>query len=241
MRELATFTIDNSVCTSVLDDGKANVMSVQMIAQINNALDRAQAQKAVVVITGRSGVFSGGFDLGVFKAGGPAVVEMLSGGAALAERLLSFPTPIVIACSGHAIAMGVFVLLCGDHRIGVADDSRVLRANEVAIGMTLPHFAVEVCRQRLTPACFNRATINAEAFSGQQAIAAGFLDQLAPASELLATAQAKARELAGLNMAAHLATKLRCRGATLAALRAAKDTDLADWRSTLGAIALPRA
>jgi enoyl-CoA hydratase len=236
MRELATFTIDASVCTIAMDDGKANAMSVQMMQQLNAALDRAQAAKAVVVLTGRPGVFSGGFDLGVFKAGGPAVIEMLSAGAALAERLLSFPTPVVIACSGHAIAMGVFVVLCGDHRIGVADDSRILRANEVAIGMTLPYFAVEVCRQRLTPAQFNRATIDAEPFSGQGAVAAGFLDQLASAAELLETAQSKARELAALDMGAHVRTKLRSRAPTLSALRAARDLDLADWQSTLGAV-----
>ena len=148
--ELATCTIDQSLCTIVLDDGKANAMSTRMIEQISAALDRAEAAQATVILTGRAGVFSGGFDLGVFKAGGDGVVEMLSAGAALAERMLSFPLPIVIACSGHAMAMGLFVVLCGDYRIGLADDTRVLRANEVAIGLTMPLFAVEVLRQRLT-------------------------------------------------------------------------------------------
>jgi enoyl-CoA hydratase len=231
MRELVTCTIDDAVCTIVLDDGKANAMSFQMIQQINGALDRAEAARATVVLTGRAGVFSGGFDLGTFKLGGLAVVEMLSAGAALTERLLTFPTPVVIACSGHAIAMGLFVLLCGDHRIGVADDAVVLRANEVAIGMTLPRFAVEVCRQRLTPACFNLATINAEPFSGERAVLAGFVDQLVPAAGVLAAAQAKARELSGLNMPAHLASKLRCRETTLVALRAARPVDFAEWIS----------
>jgi enoyl-CoA hydratase len=231
MRELVTCTIDDAVCTIVLDDGKANAMSIQMIQQLGSALDRAEAAGATVVLTGRAGVFSGGFDLGTFKLGGPALVEMLSAGAALTERLLSFPTPVVIACSGHAIAMGLFVLLCGDHRIGVADDAVVLRANEVAIGMTLPRFAIEVCRQRLTPAAFNLATINAEPFSGERAVLAGFVDQLVPAASVLGTAQLKARELSGLNMAAHSASKLRCREATLVALRAASAADRAEWNS----------
>jgi enoyl-CoA hydratase len=231
MRELLTCTIDDAVCTIVLDDGKANAMSLQMIQQLNGALDRAESAGATVVLTGRAGVFSGGFDLGTFKLGGAAVVDMLGAGAGLTERLLSFPTPVVIGCSGHAIAMGLFVLLCGDHRIGVADDAVVLRANEVAIGMTLPRFAVEVCRQRLTPAAFNLATINAEPFSGERALLAGFVDQLVPADGVLAAAQLKARELSQLNMAAHLASKLRCREPTLDALRAARGPDLAEWNS----------
>ena len=232
--ELATCTIDQSLCTIVLDDGKANAMSTRMIEQISAALDRAEAAQATVILTGRAGVFSGGFDLGVFKAGGDGVVEMLSAGAALAERMLSFPLPIVIACSGHAMAMGLFVVLCGDYRIGLADDTRVLRANEVAIGLTMPLFAVEVLRQRLTPSAFTRAAITAEAFIGQSAVAAGCLDELVPAAELLARAQQKARELASLNLAAHAATKLRCRAPTLAAMQAAKDLDLADWKRGVG-------
>jgi enoyl-CoA hydratase len=231
MRELVTCTIDDAICTIVLDDGKANAMSLQMIQQLGSALDRAEAAGATVVLTGRAGVFSGGFDLATFKLGGPALVDMLSAGAALTERLLSFPTPVVIACSGHAIAMGLFVLLCGDHRIGVADDGIVLRANEVAIGMTLPRFAVEVCRQRLTPACFNLATINAEPFSGERAVLAGFVDQLVPAAGVLEAAQLKARALSGLDMTAHFASKLRCREATLTALRAARAADVAEWNS----------
>jgi enoyl-CoA hydratase len=231
MPELVTCTIEEGVCTIVFDDGKANAMSLQMLTQIESALDRAESARATVVLTGRAGVFSGGFDLGTFKLGGTALIDMLSAGAALSERLLSFPTPVVIACSGHAIAMGLFVLLCGDHRIGVADDAIVLRANEVAIGMTLPRFAVEVCRQRLTPACFNLAMINAEPFSGERAVLAGVLDQLVPAAGVLAAAQLKARELSKLDMAAHFATKLRCREATFAALRAARAADLAEWNS----------
>jgi enoyl-CoA hydratase len=232
--ELATCTIDQSICTIVLDDGKANAMSTSMIEQISAALDRAEAAQATVVLTGRAGVFSGGFDLGVFKRGGDGVVDMLSAGAALTERMLSFPLPIVIACSGHAMAMGFFVVQCGDYRIGVADDTRILRLNEVAIGLTMPLFGVEAARQRLTPAAFNRAVITAEPFTGQNAVAAGCLDELVPATELLARAQQKAREFASLNLRAFAATKLRCRAPTLATLRAAKEIDLADWKRGVG-------
>ncbi len=133
-----------------MDDGKVNVLSIPMLGEINAALDQAESAGAVVVLTGRDGRFSGGFDLAVLRAGGPDALTMLRGGFDLAERLLTFPTPVVVACSGHAIAMAAFLLLSGDYRIGAAGPFKIT-ANEVAIGLPMPMAAIEICRQRLTP------------------------------------------------------------------------------------------
>jgi enoyl-CoA hydratase len=213
-----------AVATVTMDDGKVNVLSVAMLAEINQALDRAEADHAVVVLTGRAGVFSAGFDLAVLRAGGDDAATMLRSGFDLAERLLSFPTPVVIACTGHAIAMGVFLVLSGDYRLGV-DGSFKLTANEVAIGLTLPYAAIEVCRQRLTPAAFNRFVILAEPFAPGDAVGAGILDRVVATSELGDVARSTAVALAGLDLAAHAATKLRVREASLRALRTAIDSD----------------
>src|SRR5262249_57140456 len=149
--------------------------------------------------------------------GGPAATSMLRAGFDLAERVLSYPRPIVIACTGHAVAMGVFLLLSGDYRIGAAGPYKIT-ANEVAIGVTLPRAAVEICRQRLTPAHFNRAAIIAEVFAPAYAVAAGFLDRVVDGAELDQAAHSVASELAQLDLAAHSATKLRPRKAALEAL-----------------------
>src|SRR5262249_1380143 len=117
MANLVTYELNESVATITMDDGKGNVLTPQIQADINDTLDQPGADNAVVVLTGRPGVFSAGFDLAVLRAGGPEGVGMLMGGFELAERLLSFPTPVVIACSGHAIAMGVFTVLSADYRI----------------------------------------------------------------------------------------------------------------------------
>ena len=133
---------------------------------------------AVVVLTGRDGYFSAGFDLKVFSAGDPdRVVEMLRLGATLTERMLSFPTPVIVACSGHAIAAGSFVLLAADARIGV-DGPFQIGLNEVKIGLTVPWFAIELARGRLTPAHFDRAVVTARCMTPSEGVVAGFLDQL---------------------------------------------------------------
>ena len=151
MQELVSYRLGDGIATVTMDDGKANVMSLRMLQALNGALDRAEADLATVVLTGRPGMFSGGFDLAVFKTDPQALFAMLEAGARLTERALVFPRPIVAACSGHAIAMGAFLLLSTDVRIGIDADARI-QVNEVQIGLSLPRFAIEVCRQRLTPA-----------------------------------------------------------------------------------------
>lgn len=223
---------DGAVATITMDDGKVNVLSSAMLGEINAALDRAEAQASVVVLGGRAGVFSAGFDLPVLRDGGEAAGSMLRAGFDLAERLLSFPVPVVIACSGHAIAMGAFLVLSGDYRIGAAGPYKIT-ANEVAIGLTMPRAAVEICRQRLSPAHFNRATIIAEVFSPAGAADAGFLDQVVEGAELDRAVRSAAGELAQLDLAAHGATKLRARKAALAAVHEAIELDSAAFAAAL--------
>jgi enoyl-CoA hydratase len=224
------YELADGIATITLDDGKANALSPAMLAELNGALDRAQADKALVVLTGREGMFSAGFDLGVMGRGGEEAFSMLLAGFRLAERLLSFPKPVVIACSGHALAMGVFLVLSGDERIGVEGAFKI-GANEVAICLTMPYSAVEICRQRLAPAHFQRAVNNAEIYAPAEAVAAGFLDRLVPASELAVQARAAAVRLARLNQPAHAASKLRSRAHSLAALRQAIEADADDLRA----------
>lgn len=212
-----------------MDDGKVNVLSLQMQAELNQALDRAVEDQAIVVITGRPDIFSGGFHLPTLRSGGRDALDMLIGGFELAYRLLSFPQPVVIACNGHTIAMGAFLTLCGDYRIGV-DGAYKIVANEVAIGLTMPWTAIVVCRDRLTPAHFNCAVLNSEIYTPAESIPAGFLDQVVPADVLMEQAQTKAGEYANLDTLAYQGTKTRVREKLLADLRTAIEADLACFR-----------
>ncbi|MBV8950014.1 MAG: crotonase/enoyl-CoA hydratase family protein [Actinobacteria bacterium] len=224
MTSLATYTYDDPIATITMDDGKVNVLSPQMLAELNDGLDRAEADNAVVLLTGRTGVFSAGFDLRVLSAGGLDAKHMVRNGFELGLRILSFPLPVAIACSGHALAMASFLLLSGDYRVGASGDFKI-QANEVAIGMTMPDFAIEICRQRLTPAGLNRAVNNAEPFTPEGAVAVGFLDRVVPANQLSDSARDTALELSKLNLNAHAAAKQRLRAGTLATLRAALESD----------------
>lgn len=229
MEPLVRYECSEDVSTITLDDGKANVMSVAMLQQLNAALDRAQADNTVVLLVGRTGMFSGGFDLAVFRRSREEQLEMLTAGALTAERLLSFPAPVIAACTGHAIAMGAFLLLACDARVGIAGGSFKICVNEVQIGLTVPRFAIELCRQRLTPASFNRAVITAQPHDPDQAVTAGFLDDTVPAMELMSAARGTALAAVKLVRESYVATKRRARENTVGAMRAAVAADLEEW------------
>ncbi|HEY1969021.1 MAG TPA: crotonase/enoyl-CoA hydratase family protein [Pseudonocardia sp.] len=224
----------DAVALITLDDGKRNALSPSMLEQIGGALDRAEADGTghgtVVLLTGRAGTFSAGFDLGVLRGGGEEAAAMVRGGFELSLRLLEFPSPVVISCPGHALAMGSFLLLSADYRIGALGPYKI-GAHEVAIGMTMPWVAIELSRQRLAPAHFHRALINAEIYSPQDAVSSGFLDRAVPADELADAALDIATGLAKLDMPAHRATKLRVRESGLAAMRAGLETDNSIWKA----------
>lgn len=218
----------DGVCTITLDDGNRNVINPAMIRAVNAALDRAEQERAVVLLTGAGEAFSAGFDLKLMKRGNGETLAMLSGGFKLAERLLGFPQPVVIACNGHAMAMGAFLLLSGDMRVG-AEGAYKVATNEVEIGLTMPAAGVELCRRRLVPAHFSRAVLLSESYTPAGAVEAGFLDQLVPPEALADKAFALAAHYTRLDRRAYYQTKLRARHDALANLRKFNVTDRAGF------------
>lgn len=212
-----------------MDDGKANALSSTMQSALHVALDAAQQANAPVVLAGRPGIFSAGFDLKTLAASGQPAVDMLRGGLDLSLRLLEFPTPVVAACSGHAIAMGIFILTSCDYRIGIRGNYR-FSANEVAIGMTMPWSTIEILRQRLSPTAVSRAVVFAENFTPDNAVGMGVIDEIVAEDELLDRAHSYAQQSLSLNMSAHAASKRRVRADALSAIRAGLEKDMAGWQ-----------
>jgi len=209
-----------------LDDGKANAISHAVIDSLHRALDEAEKEGSAVVWAGRPQRFSGGFDLAVMRSGRPeAVRELVTAGAELFLRFLTHPRPVVVACTGHAIAAGALALLGADLRLGARGDFRI-GLNEVGIGMTLPLFALEMARHRLAPTHFFRATTQAELYGPEDAVAAGYLDAAVDPGRLLEAAEAEARRLGALPGPAFAETKRRAHAEFAARLRAGLAEDM---------------
>lgn len=225
MDEKVTYSLSDGIARIAIDDGKRNAMSPDVLAQLHRAFEQAEGEARAVTLVGRPGVFSAGFDLQVFARRDPAEIhDMVRLGAELALRLLSFPLPVVVGCSGHAYPMGAFLMLASDFSIGV-DGPFLIGLNEVAIGLAIPRFAVELSRAMLTPPYFNRI-ITGQMLDPGEAWDAGFLGALVEPEALDAAVEAKARELAALDPSSYRQTKSRVRGPAAAAIRQAIDEEI---------------
>lgn len=214
MSQLVSYQLDDGIATLTLNNGKVNAFSPALITDFNTALDQAEQDKAVVIVTGQPGILSGGYDLKVMMAGPQQAIDLVTAGSTLARRMLAHPYPIIVACPGHAVAKGAFVLLSADYRIGVEGPFNI-GLNEVKIGMTMHHVGITLARDRLSNAAFQRSVINAEMFNPQGAMVAGFLDRVVAADHLMPAAIEMAQELKKLNMTAHKNTKRKARKALL--------------------------
>jgi enoyl-CoA hydratase len=224
MSDLVAYQLDDGVATLTLSNGKVNAISNEVIAAFNAALDQAEKDRAVVIITSGPGILSGGYDLKIMTSSPEAAMDLVAAGSSLARRMLSHPFPIVVACTGHAVAKGAFLLLSADYRIGV-DGPFSIGLNEVQIGMTMHNAGIELARDRLNTSAFGRSVINGEMFDPKGALQAGFLDKVVAPEELTDAARTVALQLKKINMKAHKQTKLKVRKHFLETLDKAIELD----------------
>jgi enoyl-CoA hydratase len=205
--KLATLTNEDDISIITLDDEKANVFSPQMIQDVNECLDKVPTESGALIITGRDGMFSAGFDLKIISAGDmQATMDMSLSGFKLLSRLFSFPRPILAACSGHGIALGTFLLCCCDYRIGVKGDF-MIGANEMRTNMVIPIPILELISHRVSASHKYRAILGAEMYSIENGIGAGLIDEVVDPENLMETAMLKAKDLATMGHPSYSLTK----------------------------------
>lgn len=232
MTEQVGYRLDGKVAVITMDDGKANALSQAMLAQLHGALDRAENEASAVLLVGRERRLSAGFDLAAMTSSVEAMRALVIGGAEFLLRLYLFPTPVLVGCTGHALAAGALLLLAADERIGVAGDYKI-GLNEVSIQMPLPVFAVELARDRLAPRQFGAATMQGRIYDPVGAVDAGYLDSVVSPEALHETVRQRAQVLAAIPGPAFRLTKQRVRGAMVARVR---ETLVAD----VGTLTSPR-
>jgi|TARA_B100001059_G_scaffold126335_1_gene126317 enoyl-CoA hydratase len=207
LAKIATLTNKDDISIITLDDGKANVFSPKMIQDVNECLDKVPTESGALIITGRDGMFSAGFDLKIISSGDmQATMDMSLSGFKLLSRIFSFPRPILAACSGHGIALGTFLLCCCDYRIGVKGDY-MIGANEMRTNMVIPIPILELISHRVTASHKYRAILGAEMYSIQDGVEAGLIDEIVDSKDLMEAAMLKAKDLASMGHPSYTLTK----------------------------------
>lgn len=227
MNNLVHYTTADNYAIIKIANGKVNAISHEVIEELNECLNKAEQDERVVILTGQDGILSGGYDLKVMTKSADSAKELVTKGSKLSHRLLSFPTPVIIACNGHAVAKGAFLLLSADYRLGTEGEFKI-GLNEVMIGMTMHHAGIEIAKGRLAPVFFERSVNNSEMYTPKDAVTAGFLDKIVPQDHLLPTAIKIAQMFGKINKVAHKNTKLKVRKNYLASLEKAIALDIAE-------------
>ena len=224
--EPLSYTLEGTIAVLRMDDGKANALSDAMIDALVAALDRAEKEASAIVLVGRPDRFCAGFDLKIMMSGPDNAKALLRRGAALLMKLYGVSIPLVIACTGHALAGGALVLLTGDVRVGSTGAYRI-GLNEVSIGMPVPVLAMELARDRISSSDLGRATLEATIYGPEDAARVGYLDVALTPEAVLPRAMAEATRLSGLARTAFTATKARLRGKTIAHILGTLEEDMA--------------
>lgn len=221
------YSLEGNIAVLRMDDGKANALSSAMIDALLEGLARAEKEAAAAVLVGRKEKFCAGFDLKVMMSGPDNAKALLRRGSDLLMKLYGATVPLVLACTGHALAGGALVLLTGDVRIGTEGPYRI-GLNEVSIGMPVPVLAMELARDRLDGRELGAATLMAKIYDPSEAVRVGYLDKIAPEGDVLGLAMEEAKRLTGLSQSAFAATKTRLRGKTIAHVRGTLEDDMKD-------------
>ncbi|MBD63491.1 MAG: enoyl-CoA hydratase [Gammaproteobacteria bacterium] len=207
-----TLTKDNDISIIKLDDGKANAFSYEMLVQIHSLLEKVSRDSGALVITGREGLFSGGFDLKTFSTGDmDKISKMVQLGYRLLLELFSFERPVIAAVSGHSIALGLFVACSADYRIAI-DGQYVCQANEVRNNMDIPTPIMEILKARVNKNYFYPAVFHSDSFSVQDSIAVGYIDEVIAEQDFMDRVIEKATELASLPHPFYANTKKSAQG-----------------------------
>jgi enoyl-CoA hydratase len=222
-----TYEKRDKVAVINFDDGKANVYTPAVLDELSAAFNRAAEDReaTAVLLAGRPGRFSAGFDLATMTSSADAMRALVSQGGRFVAQMLLHPAPVVAACTGHALAAGALVLLAADYRVG-ATGSFQIGLNEVAIGMPLPVWAVELARYRMPPSQFDRIVVG-EVAGPEEAIAAGFLDEVVDGEAVLHSAWTKASNLSERRRGAVDGTKSRARADLVRRMLEGMDEDIA--------------
>jgi enoyl-CoA hydratase len=219
-----SLTFENDIAVIDQDDHRANAYTVEGLTRLNELLDTAQGSAGAVVLHGRPGYFSGGFDVRTIKEGGDRFDEMLALGARMFARLLTYPLPVVAACTGHALAAGSLVLLASDVRVGAAGDFK-LGLHEVAILSPLPRFLIELARYRLPPIGIE-GVLRGMIFDPESARDHGYLDVVVAPESVKETALREARQLMRLRRGVFAGAKFALRGDVAERMLSDLDGDL---------------
>jgi enoyl-CoA hydratase/carnithine racemase len=179
---------------------KKNTLTQEMYLAMSDAIDSAQTNHAIrcLILTGRSGVFTAGSDIGDFLQAATAKDDMARprNSVMFLQSLVNNKTPIVAAVDGIAVGIGTTMVFHCDYVIASTSasfSSPFLQYGLVPEGATSLLVPQVIGHQRAFA-----MLIMGRSMSAEDAREAGFVNQVVPTGHALVEAQKVAREICAL-------------------------------------------
>jgi enoyl-CoA hydratase len=202
-----------------IDRPPANALDLDLLAEGHAVRERLEREEpGAVVITGREGFFSAGMDLKAAPELSPGEQrQTVDGINRLFSGWYSFPRPVVAAVNGHAIAGGLILALCADHRVCCTEGAK-LGLTELRAGIPYPAAAIAVVRAELPAPSARRLALGAALVGPEEALDLGVVDELCEPGEVLPRALEVATGMAALPRSTYTVVKRQLRGPAIEAL-----------------------
>jgi enoyl-CoA hydratase len=213
----------DGVVVLTLDRPPANALDVDTLEEIvTAAAPLLDDPPAALVLAGRPGFFSAGLDLKAIPGYGPdEYTRLVDGVNEMALGIYALPCPVVCAITGHAIAGGFVLAMCGDQRIAASEGRYGL--TEAKVGVPFPQAAIGVVQAELSPAAVRHLALSGRLVDAETCRLLGAFDEIVAPDAVLDRSLEVARELAALNRETYALIKRQLRGATVERLRAADE------------------
>lgn len=192
---------DVFILTMVDGENRWNTTFTRAMDAALDAIDATDGPAALVTTSADPKFFSNGLDLdwvtsdGEHRGGDRAAfgAEFM----AFMARVITLGVPTVAAINGHAFGAGLMLSMCHDVRV-MREDRGFLCANELDLGMAIPHAELALFRHKLSMPVFFETVQLARRWTGPAALDAGIVQHVASADEVVSAATARAADLARL-------------------------------------------
>ena len=177
MTELVHLDVAGGLATVTLDSPhNRNALSKQLVSELFDALDRAEAADEVKVVLLRSAdrVFCSGADLSEASADG--MVEGARKIVELQRRVVASPKPVVVRLDGPVRAGGIGIVAAAD--IAIAAPGATFALTEVRLGLAAAVISLSVFH-RMGSRAGTRAVLTGETFDAAKAVEWGLLTEVA--------------------------------------------------------------
>jgi len=156
-----------------------NRFSPEWIDAVNVLLDGVEKDAEGLITTAEGKYYSNGLDLDWLLAHGDQTGWYVGRVQELLARILTFPLPTVAAVNGHSFGAGAMFAIAHDYRVMRADRGYYCFP-EIDINIPFTPGMAALVQAKLTPQTAITAMTTGHRYRGEEACAAGLVDQIAP-------------------------------------------------------------